>query len=73
MIAIIIALLFLRTIFVRRARAAQIHLVQDGNPDGTGPSRRVNLVVVSGGGWRDGGIGGIGFGSHYQTSSVVTR
>ena len=70
MVAIIIVLLFLRTIVVRRARAAQLAFIHDGADPRT--AHRGNLVVA-GGDWRDGGVGGIGYGPHYQTSATITR
>jgi len=54
-LALIFLLLLLRRIFVRRALRAQIASAnQHGHP------RPLSVVVVSGGGWRDGGVGGIG-------------
>jgi hypothetical protein len=53
-LAIVVLLLFMRSIFIRRARATYI------------PPR----VVLVGGGWNDGGIGGIG-GRGYSPGPTV--
>jgi hypothetical protein len=54
-LAIVVLILFMRSLFIRRARAAYV------------PPR---IALVGGGGWNDGGIGGIG-GRGYSPGPTV--
>ncbi|KAF8530877.1 hypothetical protein BDD12DRAFT_870288 [Trichophaea hybrida] len=66
-LAIILLLVFLRGVFVRRAQTAHRSQTAFATPLSPRPGQpRVGIVVV-GGGWRDGGVGGIGYGRDYQS------
>ncbi|KAF8249408.1 hypothetical protein K440DRAFT_622064 [Wilcoxina mikolae CBS 423.85] len=66
-LAIILLLVFLRGVFVRRAQTAHRPQTAFATPLNPRPGQpRVGIVVV-GGGWRDGGVGGIGYGRDYQS------